>query len=159
MRRAALLFSFVTVACAAPAPQADTVEVPIAVAPATAVEPAASSESSAKKEADPAPTSEPMQGATTPSNAAAATAETLFMEGRTAMQNGDLRTACEKFDASFHIDPAVGTAINLGTCLEQLQRTPEACRTYRSAKALASARAQVDRVRLVDEKLRALNCP
>ncbi len=49
----------------------------------------------------------------------AAAAETLFQRGRDAMAQGDLDEACQYFDESFALDPAVGTVLNLATCEEK----------------------------------------
>ncbi len=45
--------------------------------------------------------------------------ETLFREGRTAMQERDYERACTKFAESQKVEPAPGTALNLGECEEQ----------------------------------------
>jgi hypothetical protein len=45
--------------------------------------------------------------------------EKLFREGRTALQNNDLETACARFAESQRVEPAPGTALNLGDCEER----------------------------------------
>jgi hypothetical protein len=45
--------------------------------------------------------------------------ERLFREGRTALQNNDLETACARFAESQRVEPAPGTALNLGDCEER----------------------------------------
>lgn len=47
-----------------------------------------------------------------------AAAEQLFMAGRTAMEGGDYKTACDRFAESERLDPAAGTLINLADCLD-----------------------------------------
>lgn len=49
----------------------------------------------------------------------AAAAEALFQRGRTNMELGELDEACQLFEESFALDPAVGTVMNLATCEEQ----------------------------------------
>ena len=49
-------------------------------------------------------------------------AETLFREGRAAIDAGDLPTACAKFEQSYRLDPAPGTLLNLGDCEEKRGR-------------------------------------
>jgi hypothetical protein len=50
----------------------------------------------------------------------AARAKQLFEEGRTDAAAGKSEEACTKFSASFALDPAVGTELNLGDCQEKL---------------------------------------
>jgi hypothetical protein len=49
-------------------------------------------------------------------------AETLFREGRAAVDAGDLPKACAKFEQSYRLDPAPGTLLNLGDCEERRGR-------------------------------------
>jgi hypothetical protein len=49
-------------------------------------------------------------------------AEALFRAGREAATRRDYATACEKFAESQKLDPAPGTLINLGDCMEHLER-------------------------------------
>ncbi len=58
-----------------------------------------------------------------------AEADALFREGRKAMQDGDFATACQRFEASQHEEPAPGTLMNLGECSARLERWLPA-RTY-----------------------------
>jgi hypothetical protein len=50
----------------------------------------------------------------------AAAAEALFQQGRAAAEKGDWETACTKLRESQRLDPAVGTAFNVGNCEEKL---------------------------------------
>ena len=63
---------------------------------------------------------------------AAAAAEGLFDEARTAMDAGDLETACAKFRESDRLDPAVGTKFNLANCEEQRGKLAAAWELYRA---------------------------
>jgi hypothetical protein len=67
-------------------------------------------------------------------------AEELFTEGRDLIQQGRFREACEKFDASRRLEPAVGTLLGLGHCYEAQARTASAWFAYRAAAALAAQR-------------------
>lgn len=89
----------------------------------------------------------------------AASAEQLFQEGRQALSNGDFVTARARFEQSFKLDPAIGTLLNLALSLEKLQLTPEACRAYRDAEALALQRGQNERAKLANDRASALKCP
>jgi hypothetical protein len=77
-------------------------------------------------------------------------AEQLFVEGRALMQRAQYEAACPKLQASFDLDPASGTQINLARCYEELGRLATAWRHYREASDRAvrdgnTARAQVAR--------------
>lgn len=61
------------------------------------------------------------------------TAEALFRAGREASQRGDHATACAKLAESQKLDPAGGTALNLGDCSEHLDRLASAWQYYQEA--------------------------
>ncbi len=67
-------------------------------------------------------------------------AEALFNEGRALLDRGRFEEACERFERSEQIDPAVGTLLNLGECYEKLDRIASAWAAYRQAVALAVTR-------------------
>src|SRR5690606_27555049 len=48
-----------------------------------------------------------------------AAAEALFQKGRVAMDREDFDAACQMFEESFVLDPAVGTVMNLAVCEER----------------------------------------
>lgn len=62
-----------------------------------------------------------------------ATADALFREARALMKRGDYVSACPKLADSQRLDPAAGTAINLGDCLEKVGKLADALQTYREA--------------------------
>lgn len=62
-----------------------------------------------------------------------ATADALFREARSLMKQGDHASACPKLADSQRLDPAAGTAINLGDCLEKLGKLADALQSYREA--------------------------
>jgi hypothetical protein len=57
-------------------------------------------------------------------------ADTLFEEGLKLFDAGKTHEACERFEASFRIDPALGTLQNLATCHEQDGKTATAYREF-----------------------------
>ena len=50
----------------------------------------------------------------------AAQAKQLFEEGRKEAAGGQYDQACDSFNKSFALDPAVGTELNIGDCEEKL---------------------------------------
>jgi hypothetical protein len=85
-------------------------------------------------------------------------AETLFREGRQAVDAGDLKGACDKFAHSYRLDPAPGTLLNLGDCEERLGKLASAWVHFiqlhdvlapaDDRRALAQSRADAVSVRL-----------
>lgn len=67
-------------------------------------------------------------------------ADRLFEAGRDLARRGDYAAACESFEQSFALDPAVGTQLNLADCDEHLGRLRAAWERYLAA-ALQSERA------------------
>jgi len=90
-------------------------------------------------------------------------AETLFREGRAAIDAGDLATACSKFDHSYRLDPAPGTLLNLADCEERRGRLATAWERFNrmydtlapndDRRALARSRADAVASRLPKVKL------
>ena len=74
-----------------------------------------------------------------------AAAEALFQQGRSLMERGAFDPACAKFEASERLDPAVGTLLNLGDCLERGGKAASAWARFRDAEAMASQQHQADR--------------
>ena len=60
-------------------------------------------------------------------------AEKLFRDGRALIKAGKLAEACDAFAASAHLDPAVGTLLNLGACRLELQQTASAWGAFAEA--------------------------
>jgi hypothetical protein len=63
-------------------------------------------------------------------NQDAAAAEVLFRDGRVAAEAGDTVTACAKFHESQHLDPALGTLLNIADCEEKLGHLATAWTAY-----------------------------
>jgi hypothetical protein len=74
-----------------------------------------------------------------------AAAESLFLDGRRLMAAARYAEACQRFEDSERLDPAVGTLLNLGRCYALTQRTASAWTVYREAAALASVANQRER--------------
>jgi hypothetical protein len=85
-------------------------------------------------------------------------ADALFNAGRELMQQGRFLDACPKFAQSQRVLPAVGTALNLGLCLEKLGHTASAVAAYRDAITMASALGptEVKRITVARDRLLAL---
>lgn len=67
-----------------------------------------------------------------------AAADVLFEEGRSALEHGDFALACEKFELSRRLEPAVGTWLNLGECHLKLERPRAAWIAFREALRVMS---------------------
>ncbi|MEO8982116.1 MAG: hypothetical protein ABI548_21280 [Polyangiaceae bacterium] len=96
----------------------------------------------------------PVQAQTGGGNRAAA--EALFNEGRALMAKSAFSLACPKFEASQHLDPGLGTLLNLAECYEKLGKTASAWAEYREAIPLARASGSKIREDLATERAEAL---
>lgn len=67
----------------------------------------------------------------------AAAADQLYKEARALAQKGDYATACPKFEASYKLDRAVGTLLNLADCHEHIGKTASAWAEWNEAIELA----------------------
>jgi hypothetical protein len=85
-----------------------------------------------------------------------AAAEALFAEGRKLTAAGNHVAACEKFEASQKLDPAVGTMLNLADCYEKTGRTASAWATFRETATAARAGGSPDREELARSRAAAL---
>jgi hypothetical protein len=84
-------------------------------------------------------------------------AETLFREGRKALDAGDWTTACAKFSESQRLEPAPGTLVNVARCEERagkLLMAVEHFRTAASGFTRAEARkAATDKANEIEGKI------
>lgn len=83
-------------------------------------------------------------------------AESLFTSGRELMQAGKYQAACEKFEASRRLEPALGTTLNLANCYEKLGRTASAWAEFKSAAAEAQRLNDASRKATAIERAAAL---
>ncbi|HUQ05683.1 MAG TPA: hypothetical protein VM261_24435 [Kofleriaceae bacterium] len=85
-----------------------------------------------------------------------AQAEQLFEDARKALDAGDVATACPLFDASYKLDPALGTLLNMAACYEQLGRVASAWGRYREVISIATKEGDEQRVTIARERAAAL---
>lgn len=85
-----------------------------------------------------------------------AAAEALFDEAKALMSAQRFTEACPKFAASQAMDPAVGTMLNLGDCLEKLGRTASAWAEFRAAAAAARTKGQTERAEVARKRADAI---
>ncbi len=83
-------------------------------------------------------------------------AEQLFNEGRAAMAAEHFDVACSAFAESQKLDPAAGTLINWGVCLEAQGKTASAFAAYWAGLASNQLGSDPDRQRFVEERVGAL---
>jgi tetratricopeptide (TPR) repeat protein len=71
-------------------------------------------------------------------------AETLFDEGRSLLEQGNVEEALAKFKESQRLDPSPGTLLNIALSYERLGRTASAWAAYREAERLALQRGRAE---------------
>lgn len=82
------------------------------------------------------------------------TAEALFQSGRAALDKGDTKLACDRFEESYRLEPKPGTALNLGNCREQLGQVASAWQRFQ--EAAQTLPAEDSRQTLAKERAAAL---
>ena len=83
-------------------------------------------------------------------------AETLFRDAKKLLARGKVPEACEKLGASYQLDAAGGTLINLAMCHEIEGKTATAWAEFNLALTLAKKAARIDRQRAASEHITAL---
>jgi len=83
-------------------------------------------------------------------------AERLFEEGRAAMEKHSFAFACAAFAESQKLDPAAGTLVNWGACLEAQGKLASALEAYRKSLSTTEPGTDPDRARFVGERIAAL---
>lgn len=83
-------------------------------------------------------------------------ADALFTEGRDLLAKGDALGACPKFEESQHLDPGLGTLLNLALCHETTGRLGSALVEFREAAKLARATGEAKREATAVEHVQAL---
>lgn len=86
----------------------------------------------------------------------AATAHSLFLEARAAMEKGDYEAACPKLEESMRLDPAVGTQLNMADCYERVGKVGSAWAGFLDAASMAKSSHQPDREKLARARAKAL---
>ncbi|MEY4551298.1 MAG: hypothetical protein RL685_7493 [Pseudomonadota bacterium] len=85
-----------------------------------------------------------------------AAAQALFEEAQRRVTAGDYEQACPKFKASYSLDPAGGTLLNLADCLERQGRVASAWSTFKDALVQAQRDGRSERMTFAEEHIRAL---
>lgn len=91
-----------------------------------------------------------------PSPADIAVAQRSFDEARALFGTGKTAEACERFAQSQHLDPKLGTLLNLAICHEKLGKVASAWSEFHDARSIATAQALKERVQFADEHLATL---
>jgi hypothetical protein len=87
---------------------------------------------------------------------AQAAAEALFREGRRLLDEGHVAQACRKFEASYQMDVALGTLLNLASCLEQEGRLASAWARFIEAETRSRRAGSPERERVAHARAAAL---
>ncbi len=74
-----------------------------------------------------------------------AQAQVLFDEGRELIDGGKTAEACDKFAASYRLDPTMGTQLNLAVCYEKLGRIASAWILFIEIQTTARRAGQIKR--------------
>jgi hypothetical protein len=85
-----------------------------------------------------------------------AAAEILFREGLRLLDEQRAAEACPKFEESLKLEPAAGTALNLGDCYERIGRIASAYGTFDQAAALAHGTGDESRAEEAKRRRQAL---
>lgn len=87
----------------------------------------------------------------------AASADALFVRAKALADAGQMAAACPMFAQSYKLDPtAVGVLLYMGACHESTGKIATAWTTFREARDAAQRSNQVDRVRIADARIAAL---
>ena len=87
-----------------------------------------------------------------PSGVERATAEALFQQGTALMSERKYQAACEKFEGSEQLDPALGTMLRLADCYGRAGRTASAWAMFLDVASTARTRNETDRVQIATER-------
>lgn len=85
-----------------------------------------------------------------------AIAESLFREGQELMKAGKIAKACEKLAASYQLDPALGTLLNLAVCHEKEGKTASAWTELSDVVSKAERAGQKERAAYAQGRATAL---
>ncbi|HWA72931.1 MAG TPA: tetratricopeptide repeat protein [Polyangiaceae bacterium] len=87
-----------------------------------------------------------------PRPAESAAAEALFQQAATLMGEGKYSEACEKFEGSQQLDPALGTMLRLADCYDRTGRTASAWSMFEDVASLARARGDSERQQMANDR-------
>jgi hypothetical protein len=85
-----------------------------------------------------------------------AAAEQLFEQARALFDQGSFAEACPRFAASYKLDPALGTLLNMATCYEMLGHTASAWGHYREVVVHAQKTGDQKRIDIAQARIAAL---
>jgi tetratricopeptide (TPR) repeat protein len=85
-----------------------------------------------------------------------AAAEQLFEQARALFDKGNFAEACPRFGASYKLDPALGTLLNMATCYEMLGHIASAWGHYREVVVLATKAGDKVRIDIARQRIAAL---
>lgn len=85
-----------------------------------------------------------------------AAAEQLFEQARALFDQGNFAEACPRFAASYKLDPALGTLLNMATCYEMLGHTASAWGHYREVVVHAQKTGDQQRIDIAQARIAAI---
>jgi hypothetical protein len=85
-----------------------------------------------------------------------AEADALFMEGKELRDAGQHAAACDRFQKSQKLDPALGTLQNIGMCLEKQDKLIAALQSFEKLLVEATKASDNERLRVAQEALKRL---
>jgi hypothetical protein len=85
-----------------------------------------------------------------------AAADALFEEGMELRNAGDHAAACDRFERSQSLDPALGTLQNIGMCLQKQGKLVAALSRFQTLLTEAEGAGDDERIRIARAKLRNL---
>ena len=85
-----------------------------------------------------------------------AAAETLFNAAQELMKTGNFAEACPRFGASYKLDPALGTLLNMATCYEMLGHIASAWGHYREVIVHATKTGDQARIDIARARIAAI---
>ncbi|MGE0550327.1 MAG: hypothetical protein AB7O24_03605 [Kofleriaceae bacterium] len=85
-----------------------------------------------------------------------AAAEQLFEQARALFDQGNFAEACPRFGASYKLDPALGTLLNMATCYEMLGHIASAWGHYREVVIHATKTGDQARIDIARKRIAAL---
>lgn len=85
-----------------------------------------------------------------------AAAEQLFEQARALFDQGKFAEACPRFGASYKLDAALGTLLNMATCYEMLGQVASAWGYYREVVIRATKAGEQSRIDIARARIAAL---
>jgi len=85
-----------------------------------------------------------------------AAAEALYQQGNELMADKRFAPACEKFEGSQQLDPALGTMLRLADCYDRVGRSASAWGLFREGVSLAHSRGETEREKIATERVTEL---